>query len=319
MKVAVIGAGGVGGFLAVMLARGGHDVSVLARGAHLQAIQQHGLRLRSQQFGDLAVRPTASSDPAALGRAELVIVGVKMYDFEAAAHAAGQALADTGVALTIQNGLDAPNLLAQVVGERRVLIGTASIEATVLEPGVIGHLVPIHSLTISEFAGGPTPRLEAMLAIFKGCEINASIAPDGRQALWDKAASLIPIATLTASAGAGIGLIYNLPETRQLFDALMHEAAAVASAHGHRVDAAQAGFTAMMQQAARVRPDFTTSMDRDFRNGRRTELEWLTGSLIRLAGERQVDVPVHRVLYALLKLEEQRTANRSSRLAGATA
>ncbi len=319
MRVVVIGAGGVGGFLAALLTRAGHEVSVLARGAHLGAIRQRGLTLRSQQFGEVTARVQAADDPGQLGEAELVIIGVKMYDFEAAAQAAGRVLADNGAALTIQNGLEAPDELAAVVGRERVLIGTASIEATILEPGVVGHLVPIHSLTISEFEGAPTARLHALDETLRKAEINVSVVPDGRQALWNKASSLIPIATMTAAVGAGIGPIFHMRETRELFDGLMAEAGAVASAAGHPVAQAQAGFSAMMEQAAQVRPDFTTSMERDFQRGRRTELEWLTGALLRTADEHGVAVPRHRSLYAVLKFKEARALAATGLPAGARA
>lgn len=306
VRIVVIGAGGVGGFLAALLARAGHEVGIVARGSHLSAIRESGLRLHSQQFGDMTVTPAASDDPADLPGADLVILGVKMYDFPDAARAAARVLKPDGAGLTIQNGLDAPDLLARVTGPRRVLIGTASIEATIVEPGVIGHLVPIHRLTISEHEGGPTPRLEQLESTLKQAEIDVSIAADGQQALWDKAAGLIPIATMTAAVSAGVGPIFQLDETRTVFQELMSEAGKVASASGHPVEAAQAAFMALMEQASKVRPDFTTSMERDFQKRKRTELEWLTGALVRKADEHHVAVPVHRVLYAVLKLRETR-------------
>jgi 2-dehydropantoate 2-reductase len=311
MRVVVIGAGGVGGFLAALLNRAGNEVSVLARGRHLEAIRQHGLQLRSQQFGDMTSRPIASDDPAKAGRADLAILGVKMYDFAQAAEATKVVLENDGAAITIQNGLDAPDELARVIGPERVLIGTASIEAAIVEPGVIGHLVPIHSMTLSPLVESSASRLEKVSEALRSAEINVSVVDDGRQALWNKAASLIPIATMTAAAGAGIGPIYQLDESRALFQALFTEAASVAAASGHAVEAAQAGFMAMMGQAAKVRPDFTTSMDRDFRKGKRTELEWLTGALVRLAAKHQLDAPLHRTLYAVLKLRERQALGRT--------
>src|SRR5437867_6761727 len=108
MRVAIIGTGGVGGFLGALLARAGHDVRFLARGQHLAAIRERGLELRSKQFGDFFVKGTASDNGADLGPADFVLMAVKMYDFEAALTAAQAALAPDGRAATIQNGLDAP-------------------------------------------------------------------------------------------------------------------------------------------------------------------------------------------------------------------
>jgi 2-dehydropantoate 2-reductase len=317
MRIAVVGAGGVGGFLAVMLARAGNDVWVLARGAHLDVIRAHGLRLHSAQFGDVTVELRASDRPEDLPSAELAFIGVKLYDFEPAAKALGAVLAANGAGVTLQNGLEAPALLAQTIGEQRVLIGTVSIEATVLEPGVIGHLVPVHQMSLSNLHGPPTARLESTVALLQSAQVNVSVAPDGRQALWDKAAALIPIATITAAAATGIGPIFELQETRALLQSLMDEAKRVAAADGHSVEQSQARFMALMEQAAEVRPRFTTSMDRDFQAGRRTELDWLTGALIRIAEEKHIDVPAHRALYAVLKLKQQRAAATSGELIGA--
>jgi 2-dehydropantoate 2-reductase len=162
MRVAVIGTGGVGGFLGSLLLRAGHDVRFLARGQQLAAINEHGLLLQSKQFGEISSKPVATDDPRQLGPADLVVVAVKMYDFDAAARAAGTALAPTGVAITVQNGLDAPNELARVIGGQHVLTGTASIEAITVGPGRIAHLIPIHAMTLSELTTGPTPRLEKL-------------------------------------------------------------------------------------------------------------------------------------------------------------
>src|SRR5581483_1043128 len=144
MKVAIVGAGGVGGFVGGALARAGHEVAVLARGAHLQAISERGLQVESGQIGTFTARVSASDTAADLGRADLVVIAVKMYDFEAACRAAGELVSPNGVALTLQNGLDAPFELASHIGAERVLIGTMRIEAAIKEPGVVAHMNAAH-------------------------------------------------------------------------------------------------------------------------------------------------------------------------------
>src|SRR5947209_3525349 len=104
MKIAIIGAGSVGGFFGALLARAGHEVGFLARGPHLAAMRERGLTVRSAQFGDFTVKATASDNPAQLGPAEVALVGVKMYDFASAVEAVAAALAPDGRAVTVQNG-----------------------------------------------------------------------------------------------------------------------------------------------------------------------------------------------------------------------
>ena len=307
MKIAIIGAGGVGGFLGAVLARAGHQVSLLARGPHLAAITQGGLQLESRQFGSFAVKPSATDDAAQLGRNDLVFITVKMNDFEEAARLAKAALLDDGFAVTIQNGLDAPDILARVVGEPRTLIGTIAIEASIDSPGKIAHTTPMHALTLAQFSGPPGDALTQLQATLRQAELNVQLAENGRKALWDKACFLIPFATLTAAGDCALGEIYSIPALRDDWNALGAEAAAVALADGYDVSESLAAMLARMEALAQSAPGFTSSMNRDIRTGRRSEVEWLTGRLIQLGADKRVPTPTHAALYGLLKLKEQRS------------
>jgi 2-dehydropantoate 2-reductase len=306
MKIAIIGAGGVGGFLGAMLARAGHQVSLLARGPHLAAITQGGLQLTSRQFGSFTVTPAAMDDAAQLGRNDLVFITVKMNDFEEAARTAKGALLDDGFSVTIQNGLDAPDILARVVGEERTLIGTIAIEASIEVPGKIAHTTPMHALTLAQFSGPPGDALKQLQSTLRDAELNVQLAENGRKALWDKACFLIPFATLTAAGDCALGEIYGTPALRDDWNSLCAEAAAVARADGYDVSESLAAMLTRMESLAQSTPGFTSSMNRDIRTGRRNELEWLTGKLIRLATEKGVAAPAHAALYGLLKLKEHR-------------
>ena len=302
MQVAVIGAGGIGGLYGGLLARAGHEVAFLARGGHLRAIQERGLEVRSADFGTFVVRGSASDDPGQLGQADLVLFAVKTYDLNQAAHAARQVLGPNTSLLTFQNGLDAPDQVAQIVGEQHVLIGTTRLETTIVEPGVIGHLSPGHLVTVSALNGPPTAQVEQTTATLAAAGINASTAEDGRLALWEKVSVLIPMATITAVCQAPIGPIRDLPETRALVEAILNEVTMVARAYGYDlVDAAARA----EQNLLRAAPTMKASMARDFERGNRTELEALTGALVRMAAAKGVDVPASRTAYAILKLREQ--------------
>lgn len=310
MKIAVLGAGGVGGFLGALLARAGHDVAFLARGSHLAAIRERGLEIRSVQFGTFTVRPSASDDARALGKNELVLVAVKMYDFAGAAAAAAEALATGGLALPIQNGLDAPDLLAAAVGAERTLIGSAQIEAQIAEPGVVAHTIPAHSVVLAELQGPPSDRLRALLTDLQRAEIAAKTVEDGRTALWAKAGLLIPFATLTAAGDCTLGEIWSLPALFDAWELLRNEAVAVAAAAGYDVRAAVAAAESSFANMLPATAGFTSSMNRDFRAGRRTELEWLTGALLARAAKHGVPVPAHAALYGLLRLKAETPASR---------
>jgi 2-dehydropantoate 2-reductase len=301
MRVAVIGAGGIGGLYGALLARAGHDVCFLARGQHLRAIQQGGLRVQSAQFGEFTVQAAASDNPADLrpGTADLVLFAVKTYDLEQAAPAARLLLAPDGCLLTFQNGVDAPDRLAETIDAERVLIGTTGLETTILEPGLIGHLSNSHYVFVGALHGPPTPGVAAVVETLQAAGINASEAADGHRALWEKAYVLLPMATITSVCQAPIGPIRDLPETRALLEALLDEVMAVASTYGYALPEARQRAHGIIFGWAY---DGKASMARDFERGNRTELEALTGQLVRMADAKNVDVPVSKTAYALLKL-----------------
>jgi 2-dehydropantoate 2-reductase len=302
MRVAVVGAGGIGGLYGGVLARAGHAVSFLARGAHLEAIRERGLEVRSAEFGTFEVRAAAASDPKELEPADLVLFAVKTYDLDDAAEAARQLLAPDASLLTFQNGLDAPDRVAAIVGQQHVMIGTTVLETTILEPGVIGHLTPWHSITVSAFDGPPTPRVEQVLDVLRAAGLNATAVEDGRRALWEKALFLSPAAAITAVCQSSFGPIRAVPETAALVETLLSEMADVSRACGY--DLPEPVETARAR--LRTVPESTkASMARDFERGRRTELEALVGKVVQLAEAHHVSAPAFGVIYALLKLREQ--------------
>jgi 2-dehydropantoate 2-reductase len=315
MRVAVIGSGGIGGLYGGLLARAGHEVAFLARGKHLEAIRQKGLQVRSADFGTFTVHGPASDDARQLGQADLVLFAVKTYDLQEAAQQAKHVLGRDASLLTFQNGLDAPDELATIVGAQHVLIGTTRLETTIVEPGVIGHLTRGHLVTVSALNGPPTPQTELIAETFRGAGVTTNIEPDGHRALWEKASQLIPMATITAVCRASIGPIRDLAETRALAETLLDEFSRVARAYGYDLSDSQSRPGLNLKTAP---PTMKASMARDFERGNRTELEALSGDLVRLAEARGVDVPASRTAYAILKLRDQLEAGAETPL-GATA
>jgi 2-dehydropantoate 2-reductase len=302
MRIGVIGAGGTGGLYGGLLARAGHDVAFLARGPHLEAIQRHGLEVRSADFGTFSVPARASSDPRELGRSELLLFAVKTYDLETAAPAALEMLEADGHALTLQNGLEAPDQLAGVIGPRRVLIGTTALETTIVAPGVVGHLTPGHLINVASFEGPPSPAVERVVETLAGAGMNSQTAPDGHRALWEKAYLLIPMALLTSVCQLPIGPIRELPETREFAAMLLDDVARVARACGYDLAPQVALGVGILD---RPPASMKASLARDFERGRRTELDALSGALLRLALAHGVDVPATRIAHAVLMLREQ--------------
>jgi 2-dehydropantoate 2-reductase len=305
MRIGVIGAGGIGGLYGGLLARAGHDVGFLARGPHLEQIQRKGLEIRSAAFGTFTVQARASSDPRELGRSELVLFAVKTYDLDSGAQAALEMLEVDGHALTLQNGLDAADQLAGVIGPERVLIGTTALETTIVAPGVVGHLTPTHAISVASFEGPPAEAVSRVVAVLALAGMNAQAVPDGHRALWEKAYLLIPMALLTSVCQAPIGPIRELPETRAFAAMLLADVARVALTCGYDLAPQVALGVGILD-----RPPATmkASLARDFERGRKTELDALSGALLRLASAHEVEVPATRIAHAVLKLREQGAA-----------
>ena len=302
MRIGVVGTGAIGGLYGGVLARAGHQVSFLARGEQLRAIQAHGLKIESPTFGSFVVEARASDNPADLGEADLVLFAVKTYDLDEAVIAARRMLGADGNVITFQNGLEAPDQVAAVLGEDRVLIGTTGLEVTIVEPGVVGHLADWHFVTVSTLNGPPTPRVEQTTETLRAAGINASVAPDGHRALWEKALILVPMATVPSVCRSAIGPIRDLPATRELALTLLDDVTNVARACGYDLPEAHGRARGTIENAP---ASMKASMARDFERGKRTELEALTGALVRLAKAHGVDVPTTRAAHAILALRER--------------
>ncbi|MCH7479468.1 MAG: NAD(P)-binding domain-containing protein, partial [SAR324 cluster bacterium] len=141
MKIAIMGAGGVGGFYGGRLAKAGEDVTFIARGSQLQALRQGGLRVKSTLIGDFELSAVqATEDPASVGVVDLVLMCVKAYDLDAASRAIAPMIAAGTVVIPLLNGVDIAERIGALVGRGQVLGGTTYASANVVEPGTIRHL-----------------------------------------------------------------------------------------------------------------------------------------------------------------------------------
>ncbi len=299
MKVAILGAGGVGGYYGGLLARSGNDVTFIARGAHLAAIREHGLRVESVH-GDFEVRPAqATDDPATVGPVDLVLVTVKSYDLEAAA-AAAQPLVGPGTAvLPLLNGLDAAERLAAVLGDDPILAGLTHISASIAAPGVIRQVSPLRRITFGERSGAITPRVERIRDVLEACGIEVVITSAVEVALWEKFVFIASIGGVCALTRLPIGPVLATPETRQLYLDALREVEAVGRARGVALPADMIESTLRLTEG--FAPPTKPSLLADLEAGRPLELEALSGTVVRYGREAGVPTPVHDRIYTTLK------------------
>jgi 2-dehydropantoate 2-reductase len=298
MRIAVMGAGAIGGYVGARLARAGADVTFVARGPHLAAIREAGLRVLSP-LGDLHLAPAAASgDPGSVGEVDVVLLGTKLYDVEAAAAAIAPMLGAATAVVCLQNGVDAPAVVARLHGEARVVGAVVMINGEVAAPGVIRHNA-LNRLTLGELDGRPTERLARLVALAGAAGIEAAASPDIRLEIWRKFLLLAPMAALSAMTRVPLARIREQAETWRLAEQGMREVVAVA----------RAGEVGLTEEDVRRTLAFVESMPAtwraslavDLEQGRRLEVDWLSGAVCRLGRAAGVPTPFHDLALGVLK------------------
>jgi 2-dehydropantoate 2-reductase len=298
MKIAVMGAGGVGGYFGGLLARHGHDVTFVARGAHLNAIRRNGLRVESMNDGTFTVPGNATDDPGTVGAQDLVIFTVKMYDNDDAIKLIDPLLGPDTVVLTLQNGIDNGDLLAAEYGAARVMIGSAYMEGRISEPGVVTQGGP-GSASFGERTVGITDRGEKLLQVFRDANWRVELLDNMTGMLWKKFAYLSGSAGVCAASGCTYGELRVIPETRETIHDAIAEALAVGEASGAPIEPDSLEWS--MAALDNFPATGMASLAKDFAEGRPVELEGLTGRVISMGREFRVPTPVNQALYAVLK------------------
>jgi 2-dehydropantoate 2-reductase len=301
MKIVMMATGGVGGYYGARLAAAGEDVHFVARGAHLAAMRSNGLKLASAN-GDVHLQTVSvTDDPATLGKADVVIFAVKQYDTATAAKLISPIVGDETAVITVQNGMDPQDRLRTIVGRGHVMGGTTYIiGAKVAAPGVVAHVGAMDRLVFGEFDGSQSERARRFLAACKKANINGVLSADIAKDMWAKFALLSAFSGVTAVTRKPIGAIMGDADTRKVLGDAIAETAAVAAAKG--VDLGADYVEKHRDFYAGVSPDTKSSMQMDLENGRRLELDWLSGAVSRLGRQLGVPTPIHDVVYAALKL-----------------
>jgi 2-dehydropantoate 2-reductase len=298
MRIAVYGAGGVGGYFGGRLARAGAEVHFIARGAHLQALRENGLRVRSVK-GDFAVRTPATDDPAEVGPCDVVLFCVKTFDTEAAAARLGPLVGERTAVVSLQNGIENEEKLARAVGGGHVMGGAAFIFAGIAEPGMIVHTGGPASITFGELDGRTSERAKRLLACCEQAGVDAELSASIKTVLWAKLAFICAQAGMTAAVRLPIGEIRTAPAAWAAFGRLVAEVCAVAEADGNPVP--QAAQERAVALALAAEPGSFSSLHDDLVAGRRMELEALHGFVVRRAARHGLAVPASDAVYAILQ------------------
>jgi 2-dehydropantoate 2-reductase len=299
--IAVVGAGGVGGYFAGVLALAGHEVHLLARGKHLEAIKAAG-GLEIVQPGGVrhTARVSATNDPAALAGSAFVIVAVKSYSLDEVAPALRELAAHGSVIVPLLNGVGIDERLAALgVGRSSIAGGLTYIVAARTAPGVVERSSPFARITIGEFRGQTSDRLDPLAAALRDAGVEVTVTRDIDAELWRKLAFIAPLAAICGLARRPAGPVRAAPFGREVFERAVREVVAVGRASGVALGGALGGADAeaiindAMQRFDALRPETKPSLLLDVERGGPTELDTLSGTVARLGRTFGVETPVH--------------------------
>jgi 2-dehydropantoate 2-reductase len=297
MRIAVVGAGGVGGYFGGRLAESGADVTFLARGAHLDAMRERGLRIISPKGAVHLPRVQAVGDARAVGAVDIVLFAIKLYDTDSALAAIAPLVGPVTAVIPLQNGVDSVAALTRAFGAAHTAGGTCYVSAVIDEPGVIRHTA-MDRLIFGEVDGSRSARLVAFEEVCRRASFQSTLSGDIIIDIWSKFVRLSVMSGMTAAARSPLGVIHDTPDLWAMLQEAVREAMAVAHAKGIAVP--DSTVEEVARAYAALPPQTKSSMLEDLERGRRLELPWLSGAVVRLGKEVGVTTPIHSFITAIL-------------------
>jgi|TARA_B110000046_G_scaffold36795_1_gene40110 2-dehydropantoate 2-reductase len=301
MKIAIMGAGGLGGFFGGKLAQAGHDVWFIARGQQLAALKASGLRLQGPDPEIVISHPNATEMPAEIGAVDLVLFCVKLYDVEPAAALIKPILTDATAVISVLNGIDGPQRLATALETGTVFSGAARISAKIKAPGVISYLGSgdRHKLTFGHPSRNDHPILVPFIKACRGAGFAAELAADIDEMLWDKLAQLAQVAALTTLGRIPMEVAMQDPLLFDIGKRVLQEIAAVARAKNVAINPNLV--QAKLDIAANYPPNLYASMYHDLAAGKKIEVEGIFGYVAKTGQRLGIPTPTIDLVYAFLR------------------
>lgn len=297
MKIMIMGAGAVGGFVGSRLQISGQDVHYIARGEHLRAMREHGLRVTGSP-GETLLRVKASDDPGDFGEMDLIIITVKSQDTHDALELIRPCVSDRTLILTLQNGIENEGHISSVFGPERTLGGVAYIGVWVDTPGVIVNQTD-GRIAMGPLDPGALPqgRYLPVVDAIRTSGIHLTVTHDIMRRKWGKLtwnATFNPVSVLT---GRSSFVLKGDVMLRPFLEGIVLEVVTVAAREGVRLD--HAGILERMFDLSLAVPGTKTSMLQDYEKGKPLELDALNGFVVRKGEEHHVPTPLNRLILAL--------------------
>lgn len=299
MKIAVMGTGGLGGYIGGQLANAGNDVCFIARGAQLEALNNKGLEVRSTKQNFHLPTVTATSDPAEVGAVDLIIFSVKAYDVGSAIDSMKPMVGANTSIVPILNGVGHMEGLTAQFGSDHTLGGLTSMTAHVVAPGIVERIGEHGTFEFGEQAGGTSDRVETLEKTLGIDGLNGKASATIMLGIWQKFATICGANICCIVRGDKAAVMRGMPDTGDLMRQLCGEVVKVAQARS--IDLPDTAVDQFMELFGSVPPHFKPSMLVGLEHGHRIELEALNGTVVRFGGELGLPTPANRFLYACLK------------------
>jgi len=302
MRIGIFGSGGVGGYFGGRLARAGEQVVFIARGDHLQALQASGLRLESFK-GDLQLPSVqATSDPTQAGPVDMVLLAVKSWHLAEAIQALRPMIGEHTGVLSLGNGVDAPDLLADAYGKQHAMGGLCFISSFLVGPGHIKHVAIDPIVAIGELDNRHSARVQALRAAFERAGVNISVPADIQVAMWEKFIFIAAMSGVGSITRSPAGVFRSLPGARRVLEGVVAEIVEVGRRRGVNLPADVAVKTLAIADS--LPHETQASMVRDIIGGRPSELEAQNGAVVRMGTETGVATPFNQFIYDCLLPQE---------------
>lgn len=301
MRIAIMGAGAVGGYFGALLAKSGNDVTLIARGEHLKALQKNGLNIKSYK-GDFTLRIPTKFDPKNVGEVDLTILTVKSYDTLEAIDLISPLIGQKTLLLSLQNGIDNEEKIAKRYNINNLISGVAYIGVRILHPGTIYHSSR-GDLIIGDLSGVVSNRMIEIKNIFNDAGIPTKITKNITELKWKKLiwnATFNPISTVT---GLTLKEIMEFNGTKLLAELTMQEIIKVAKGHGIKIEESIINDSFKLTYSL---GDIKTSMLQDFEAGKRLEIDAFNGIIIQRGNEIGCHTPINKALYCILSLMQEK-------------
>ena len=299
MRVAILGAGGVGGYDGAVLARAGNDVQLLARGAHLAAIREHGLQIQEADGTRWTARVGATDRGEALRGVELVLVTVKSYDLESVGPVAADLARHGAVVVPFLNGVEAADRLERSGVPRQSLLGgLTAISAERTGPGTIVRRSAFNRAVVGELPGGLSERAQRIAGVLAAAGMEARASAEIQVELWRKLVFITTLASCCGLSRTSIGPVRAAPLGQLFLERATAESVAVGRALGVALGADEVGRA--LEQVRALPPGMKPSFLLDVERGGPTELDVLGGAVSRLGRQVGVPTPVHDTAVAAI-------------------